>query len=101
MLVTLDEGAAFGLLANVGNQRQNFHQNIVLSDSVDHQFLQKVNKPLIDQQNIRPFLPQFRPRHDSEQFQTHFAVFGLCHQSFYNFIANYSFHIAVNFIGFA
>ena len=56
---TLDEGAALRLLANVRNKGKYLHKGVIFCNPIDHEFLHKINKFLINQQNIRPIFAQF------------------------------------------
>ena len=56
---TLDEGAALRLLTNVRNKGKYLHKGVIFRNPIDHEFLHKINKFLINQQNIRPIFAQF------------------------------------------
>lgn len=55
-ICTLDVTCAFGLLADVGDQRYDVHEDVVWCDSVNHLLFDVVDEFVMGQKHVGPFL---------------------------------------------
>jgi len=98
MNFTFNKRTTLCLLTDIGNECKYLHQDVVLGYSIDHTFLQKVNKLFITQQDVGPLLTQSWCTHQPKNLQTHICVFGFSHHNLHELISDGHFHQIMDFL---
>lgn len=96
--ITFNVTRAFSLLANVGNQRYDRHENVIRCDSIDHLFLNVVYEFIMGQQNISPLLAEFWVSHNTQNLKASFFFFPVSHDHFDESVFYNILHADVNLV---